>query len=82
MLRTRLGHLARQQAGIRALIGKSQADGVPGLFLIEEEYRLAALETEEAFVGRLIQRIDGPATGWAGQWAAFHSTTTPPGEVR
>ena len=40
---TRLGHLARQQAEARGLIDTSLADGVPGLFLIEEEYRLALL---------------------------------------
>ena len=76
LLRTRLGYLAQQQAGIRALIQKSLADGVPGLFLIEEEYRLATLETEAAFVDQLIQRINDPATEWVGQWAAFHSKNT------
>jgi DNA-binding PadR family transcriptional regulator len=80
LLRTRLGYLAQQQAGIRALIQKSLADGVPGLFLIEEEYRLAALETEAAFVDQLIHRINDPATEWVGQWAAFHSKNTPRGE--
>jgi DNA-binding PadR family transcriptional regulator len=80
LLRGRLGHLAQQQAEIRALIEKSRADGVPGLFLIEEEYRLAALETEQGFVDQLIQRINDPATEWIGPWAAFHNENTPPGE--
>ena len=80
LLRIRLGHLERQQAGTRALIETSQSSGVSGLFLIEEEYRLALLETESAFVGRLIQRINNPATEWTGQWAAFHSKNAPPGE--
>jgi len=80
LLRGRLGRLAKQQAGIRALIETAQADGVPGLFLVEEEYRLAVLDTEKAFVGQLIQRISDPATEWVGQWAAFHGTSTPRGE--
>jgi DNA-binding PadR family transcriptional regulator len=82
LLRTRLGHLAGQQTEIRELIDTSLASGVPGLFLIEEEYRLALAEAESAFVGRLIQRITNPATGWIDQWAEFHheKAPTPEGE--
>src|SRR5207344_3215574 len=57
LLRKRLGHLAERQAEIRGLIGTSLASGVPGLFLTEEEYRLALLEAEAAFVGGLVLRI-------------------------
>ena len=77
LLRIRLGHLERQQAGIRALIETSQSGGVPGLFLIEEEYRLALLETESAFTARLIERMNDPGTEWMGQWAAFHGENPP-----
>jgi DNA-binding PadR family transcriptional regulator len=77
LLRTRLGHLAQQQAEARGLIETAQADGVPGLFLIEEEYRLALLQAETAFTGRLIQRITDPATDWIGQWAEFHGENIP-----
>jgi DNA-binding PadR family transcriptional regulator len=89
LLRERLGHLAGRQAEIRELIGTSLANGVPGLFLIEEEYRLTLLEAESAFVGRLVQRITDPGTDWIGLWADFHGenapTTqaeTPEGEMR
>ncbi len=77
LLRKRLGHLAGLRDEASELIGRSLASGVPGLFLIEEEYRLAQLETESAFVERLIQRIEDPATDWAGQWAGFHASNTP-----
>ncbi len=77
LLRARLGHLEHQQAGIRALIEASQSGGVPGLFLIEEEYRLALLDTESAFTARLIERMNNPGTEWMDQWAAFHGEDPP-----
>jgi hypothetical protein len=77
LLRVRLGHLAEQQAEARGLVDTSLAEGVPGLFLIEEEYRLAMLDAESAFTSRLIQRITDPATDWTGLWAAFHGENTP-----
>jgi DNA-binding PadR family transcriptional regulator len=73
LLTRRLELLARQQAEIRGLLAQSQADGVPGLFLIEEEYRLAQLETESRFVEDLIGRIADPATDWISMWADHHS---------
>ena len=82
LLRTRLGHLAQQQAEASGLIDTALADGVPELFLIEEEYRLALIQAETAFTSRLIQRITDPATDWTGPWAGFHGedTPTPKGE--
>ena len=77
LLRTRLGHLAEQQAEARGLIDTALADGVPGLFLIEEEYRLALIQAETTFTSGLIQRMTDPATDWAGAWAEFHGETTP-----
>jgi DNA-binding PadR family transcriptional regulator len=72
LLRRRLERLAEQRAEIRGLVDDSLAKGVPGLFLIEEEYRLALLEAESSFVERFIQRITDPETGWGRQWAEFH----------
>jgi DNA-binding PadR family transcriptional regulator len=77
LLRARLRNLARQQAEARGLVDTSLANGVPELFLIEEEYRLALLEADAAFTGRLIQRITDPATNWTGQWADFHGDEIP-----
>jgi hypothetical protein len=50
---------------------------VPGLFLIEEEYRLALIAAETAFTSQLIQRITDPATDWTGLWASFHGENAP-----
>jgi DNA-binding PadR family transcriptional regulator len=77
LLRTRLGHLAEQQAEARGLIDTALADGVPGLFLIEEEYRLALIQAETTFTSGLIQRMTDPATDWTGAWADFHGESTP-----
>ena len=76
LLRHRLELLGRQRTKIRELIDTALADGVPGLFLIEEEYRLAVLEAEAGFVARLAERIGDPATDWVGRWAGFHGETT------
>ncbi len=46
--------------------------GVPGLFLVEEEYRLALLAAETAFVGEFIGKITDPGTDWGSMWAQFH----------
>jgi DNA-binding PadR family transcriptional regulator len=77
LLRTRLGHLDEQRAEARRLIDTARADGVPGLFLIEEEYRLALIAAETAFTGQLIERIIDPATDWTGPWARFHGENAP-----
>ena len=52
LLRERQSRLARLEAEARGLIDTSLAGGVPGLFLIEEEYRLALLEADSAFTSR------------------------------
>ena len=48
----------------------SLSQGVPELFLVEEEYRLALLDAEAAFVERFIAQITDPETGWGPAWAA------------
>jgi DNA-binding PadR family transcriptional regulator len=79
LLRARLGRLAEQRAEIRALIDGALAQGVPGLFLVEEEYRLALLDAEAAFVERFAAQIADPATEWMAAWSAFHAEQPPPG---
>jgi len=72
LLPRRLERLAERRSEIRKLLDDALAQGVPALFLVEEEYRLALLETESAFVERLIEQITNPETGWGPQWAQFH----------
>jgi len=74
LLRARLRLLAGARADVAAIIEDSRAREVPGLFLIEEEYRLDQLDTEIAFVERLISRISDPAPEWAGGWAEYHES--------
>jgi DNA-binding PadR family transcriptional regulator len=77
LLRHRLGRLADQRSEIRALISDVLANGVPELFLIEEDYRLALIEAEASFVERFIGRITHPETGWGPEWAKFHGEAYP-----
>lgn len=73
LLRRRLGRLGEERASIRAGIDTALAADVHPLFLIEEEYRLALLEAESAFVERFVSRITDPDTGWGKAWAEFHA---------
>jgi DNA-binding PadR family transcriptional regulator len=73
LLRERLGALAGQREQARALIDESLSQGVPELFLVEEEYRLALLDAETAFVERFIGQITDPETGWGPTWAAMQA---------
>jgi DNA-binding PadR family transcriptional regulator len=73
LLNRRLARLGEQRIEIRHLIETTLAAGVHPLFQVEEDYRLALLDAEAAFVERLIERITNPATGWAPLWASFHS---------
>ncbi len=70
LLHKRLEALAGQRAEIRSLIDDSLSKGVPELFLVEEEYRLAMLDAESVFVTRFIGQITDPETGWGPAWAA------------
>ena len=71
LLRQRLVRLGERRAETRALI--DSAAGVHPLFLVEEEYRIALLDAEVAFVERFIGQITDPDTGWGPEWATFHT---------
>ena len=64
LLRARLEALAGQRAEIQGMIDSSLGQGVPRLFLVEEEYRAALLDAESAFVERFIAEIGDPEAGW------------------
>ncbi|OHV35267.1 MULTISPECIES: PadR family transcriptional regulator [Pseudofrankia] len=72
LLQARLARLAERRAEIQKMVDDALVAGVPELFLIEEEYRLAQVDTEAGFVERLVARIADPETGWASAWAQFH----------
>jgi DNA-binding PadR family transcriptional regulator len=72
-LRTRVKRIAEERTRIRALIDGTRTQGVHALFLIEEEFRIAMLEAERAFVQSFIKQIIRPRTGWSGLWAQAHA---------
>ena len=72
LLTERQRRLTEQHVETRELMDGALAQGVHPLFLIEEEYRLAMLQAESAFVGGFLDRITDAGTGWGPQWAAFH----------
>jgi DNA-binding PadR family transcriptional regulator len=80
LLGHRLERLQETRAEIRGLIDRTLAEGVPELFLIEEEYRLALLDAEISFVERFIGKITDSGTGWGRAWAQFHGDPAPDGE--
>jgi DNA-binding PadR family transcriptional regulator len=69
LLSRRLQRLATERAEIRGLVDNTLTAGVHPLFLAEEDFRLALLDAESAFIERFIEQITHPQTGWAGQWA-------------
>ncbi|MCP2323883.1 DNA-binding PadR family transcriptional regulator [Hamadaea flava] len=66
LLRTRLDRLTAHHASSRQEIDKALAGDVHPLFLVEEEYRLALLDTEIRFVRDLLGKI----AEWHSAWSA------------
>ncbi|HEX4705584.1 MAG TPA: PadR family transcriptional regulator [Pseudonocardiaceae bacterium] len=82
LLRHRRDRLAQQRTEIRSTIDNTLAGGVPALFLVEEEYRLAILVAESSFVERFIAQILDPGNGWGRMWAEFHGEPAPSDELK
>jgi len=78
LLRHRLDRLHQARAEIRDLIDTTLAQGVPELFLIEEDCRLTLLDAETSFVEDFIGKITDPQTGWGPAWGQFHGQSGPP----
>jgi DNA-binding PadR family transcriptional regulator len=78
LLGRRLERLAAQRAESRRIVADTVGSGVHPLFLVEEEYRLALLDAEAAFVEGFRDRITDPETGWAPLWAELHRTKETP----
>jgi hypothetical protein len=69
LLGRRMEALAAESAEIRATVKSATRSGVPWVFLIEEEYRLSILKTEQRFVGDLMQSLAKPE--YVKQWNAW-----------
>jgi hypothetical protein len=77
LLHHRLQRLAERATQTRQLIDTALAQGVPELFLVEEQYRLAMDGAESSYVTSLIDRVSDPGTGWGATWAEFHGEAFP-----
>jgi DNA-binding PadR family transcriptional regulator len=73
LLRRRLDRLRMIRSETSDRIEAALATGLHPLFQIEEDYRIALLDSEIHFVERLIGRIADPETGWVTAWAAAHA---------
>ncbi len=78
LLRRRLRRLGQQREEIAQLVQDATAAGVHEFFLVEEDYRLALLHAEAAFVERFVERITDPREGWGPHWAQFHEQPPDP----
>lgn len=76
LLDRRRERLQAQRDEARQIVETALVADVHPLFLIEEDYRLALLDTEIAFVARFRDRITDPADGWGPAWAAHLSRST------
>ena len=80
LLRTRLARIVSATTEIRAQRDAAVASGVHPVFLIEDDYRIALLEAETAFITTFIGKIEDPWDGWSGPWQA-HRAGHNPGEA-
>jgi DNA-binding PadR family transcriptional regulator len=64
--------LAEARDEIRARMDDALAGGLDPVFLVEEDYRLALLEAESAFVARFIEQINRPEAEFGQTWRTFH----------
>jgi DNA-binding PadR family transcriptional regulator len=67
--------LAQARDEIRARMDDALASGLDPVFLAEEDYRLALLDAESAYVARFIEQITQPETGFGQTWRTFHKET-------
>src|SRR6516164_1207153 len=79
LLRARLERVASAAAEIRGQRDATVATGVPPLFLIEDDYRIALLDAEASFITTFLAKIEDPENGWSGAWQAYHDSHGPGG---
>jgi DNA-binding PadR family transcriptional regulator len=80
LFRTRLGRLEESIGTERAAIAEYARD-VPRLFLIENEYGLALLEAEAAWVRSMLDELTSGTHPDLAAWQAWHTTGEVPEEM-
>jgi DNA-binding PadR family transcriptional regulator len=74
LLARRLVALAADVEETRGLVRTAADEGVPWVFLVEEEYRLAVLDAERSFVTGLIESLEQPdhIRAWQDRFGSRH----------
>jgi DNA-binding PadR family transcriptional regulator len=78
LLDERAGRLEDELARGRASAELARQQGVPRLFRVEDEYRLALREAELAYVRELLGEIAGGTLAGSDWWHAIHRGENPP----
>jgi len=73
VLETRVAFLTKDIDQIKNGLQQATEMKLPALFSIENEYRLAGLETELGFVKKLIVRIGRDGCGFLKEWKKWHA---------
>lgn len=81
LLQDRLGRLEESIDAQRASIAQSGEEGIPRLFLVENEYDLAMLEAEAAWSRSLLDELTSGAFPDLAVWQAWHQTGEIPDEM-
>jgi DNA-binding PadR family transcriptional regulator len=74
LLRTRLARVVSEAEAIRHQRDATVAGGVHPVFLVEDDYRIALLEAEAAFITAFLGKIEDPENGWSEPWQAYHAS--------
>lgn len=80
LLRSRLDRLEESIGAQRSTLA-DHGEELPRLFLVENEYGLAMLEAEAAWVRSLLDELTSGAYPGLAQWQAWHDTGELPDEV-
>lgn len=73
LLQTRLRRVASLAAEIRSQRDATVASGVPPVFLVEDDYRIALLDAEAFFITAFLAKIEDPEQDWSRPWQALHA---------
>jgi DNA-binding PadR family transcriptional regulator len=77
LLRTRLARIVSATEEMRSQRDATVAGGVHPVFLVEDDYRIALLEAEAAFITSFLTKLEDSGDGWSGPWQAHHASHDP-----
>ena len=77
VLETRIEFLKKDVEQLTHGLQAAKEHGLPPLFSIESEYRLAQLEAEYSFVEKLIERVRKDGCGYLKEWQKWHRDKLP-----